>query len=166
MTKEEIGAILKTLRINSGKTQKQVAEAIGRTQQIIGHWETGYSQPDANTLFGLCELYGVSVDDAFGFSNKKANVLLTKSDREFIALLHMLSSGGQAKVKEYIDDLVKSGKYERESKKARPLNEQTDDEELVLPIAARSGEQVNITTTKSKLEADIKKLVPTDEEEL
>ena len=56
MTKEEIGAILKSLRVKSNMTQKEVPEQIGRKQQIIGHWETGYSQPDANTLFELCEL--------------------------------------------------------------------------------------------------------------
>ena len=70
MTREEIGATLKALRIKSGKTQKEVAKALGRTQQIVGHWETGYSQPDANTLFTLCEVYGTTVDEAFGFRKK------------------------------------------------------------------------------------------------
>lgn len=166
MTKEEIGAILKELRINSGKTQRQVAEVIGRTQQIIGHWETGYSQPDANTLFILCGLYGVSVDDAFGFSDKKIAVALTKTDREIVNLLHTLSSDGQAKVKEYIDDLVQSGKYAIENKNARPLKEQTDDDVYILPVAARSGEQINIKTTKARIEADIASLKPSDEEGL
>lgn len=71
MDKEEIGLILKQLRINNGKTQKEVAEILGRKQQVVGHWETGYSQPDANTLFKLCGIYGVSVDEAFGFSKNK-----------------------------------------------------------------------------------------------
>lgn len=70
ITKEEIGAVLKKLRLSSGKTQKEVAELLGRKQQVIGHWETGYAQPDANTLFEICALYGVSVDEAFGFSEK------------------------------------------------------------------------------------------------
>lgn len=70
MTKKEIGKVLQKLRMDTGKTQKEVAELIGRKQQIIGHWETGYSQPDANTLFELCELYGVTVDEAFEFKNK------------------------------------------------------------------------------------------------
>lgn len=74
MTKEEIGNTLKNLRLKTGKTQKEVAELLGRTQQIVGHWETGYSQPDANTLFELCNIYGVSVDDAFGFNRKKAEI--------------------------------------------------------------------------------------------
>ena len=94
MTKEEIGAILKELRTNSGKTQSQVAKLIGRTQQIIGHWETGYSQPDANTLFVLCDIYGVSVDTAFGFNNTGYNSV----ERELIANLRNLNEEG----KEYI----------------------------------------------------------------
>ena len=57
MTKEEIGLVLKELRTSCGMTQKEVAEKIGRTQQIVGHWETGYAQPDANTLFTLCNSY-------------------------------------------------------------------------------------------------------------
>lgn len=68
MTKQEIGTILKKLRNRKGMTQKDVAEKIGRTQQIIGHWETGYSQPDADTLFILCDLYDASIDESFGFS--------------------------------------------------------------------------------------------------
>lgn len=69
MTKEEIGKILKQIRIDAGKTQKEIAEALGKSQQLIGHWETGYSQPDANTLFILCRLCNTTVDKAFGFVN-------------------------------------------------------------------------------------------------
>ena len=70
MTKEEIGLVLKQLRTACGMTQKEVADKIGRNQPIIGHWETGYAQPDANTLFILCDIYGTTVDEAFGFSKK------------------------------------------------------------------------------------------------
>lgn len=70
MTKEEIGKILKRLRIASGMTQKDVAGILGRNQQIVGHWETGYSQPDANTLFLLCSIYEADINEAFGFPSK------------------------------------------------------------------------------------------------
>jgi len=74
MTKEEIGKILKEARLNAGMTQAQVAKLLGRRQQIIGHWETGYSQPDANTFFVLCDIYKISIDDAFcGGSRIKVN---------------------------------------------------------------------------------------------
>lgn len=65
MTKQEIGQILRAAREAKGMTQKQAAEMLGRRQQIVGHWETGYAQPDANTLFELCDIYGISVDEAF-----------------------------------------------------------------------------------------------------
>lgn len=75
MTKQEIGQILKSARESVGLTQKQVAERLGRRQQIVGHWETGYSQPDANTLFELCDMYGISIDDAFGKKKEQIDIL-------------------------------------------------------------------------------------------
>lgn len=94
MTKEEIGAILKQLRLSSSKTQKEVAESLGRTQQIVGHWETGYSQPDANTLFTLCEIYGTTVDNAFGFNRKSISL----EDTKFLQKYHSLDDFGRETV--------------------------------------------------------------------
>ena len=59
------------MRINSGLTQKQIAEKLGKKQQTIASWESGQSQPDANTLFAFCSLCGTTVDIAFGFTQQK-----------------------------------------------------------------------------------------------
>lgn len=67
MTKKEIAAILKKCRLDAGFTQKEAAGRLGRPQQTLASWETGQSQPDANTLFALCDLYGISVNEAFGY---------------------------------------------------------------------------------------------------
>lgn len=75
MTKQEIGQILRSAREAKGMTQKQVAEILGRRQQIVGHWETGYAQPDANTLFELCDIYGISIDEAFGKKKEQEDIL-------------------------------------------------------------------------------------------
>lgn len=91
MTKKEIGNRLRQARLSSGKTQKEVASIIGRTQQIIGHWETGYSQPDANTIFVLCDIYGMSVSDVFGFNKDTTSV----SDIKFLSRYHLLDHFGQ-----------------------------------------------------------------------
>ncbi len=95
MTKEEIGQILKKLRISCEMTQKEVAEKLGRKQQIIGHWETGYAQPDANTLFMLCDIYGVTVDDAFGF---KKNNDISSIEYEHILKYRSLDDTGKAHI--------------------------------------------------------------------
>lgn len=96
MTKEDIAKVLKQLRINSGMTQKEAAERLGKKQQTIASWETGQSQPDANTLFIVCEIYGTTVDDAFGF-NKKTDTL---SPDDFILLkkYHSLDEHGKKMV--------------------------------------------------------------------
>lgn len=99
MTREEIGSVLKQLRIAAGKTQKEVAEIIGRKQQIIGHWETGYSQPDANTLFTLCDIYGTTVDDAFGFNKNP----VSQVDLELLKKYHALDHYGQEHVQTILD---------------------------------------------------------------
>lgn len=105
MTKEQIGAILKQLRLNCNMTQKEVAEKLGRKQQIVGHWETGYSQPDANTLFKLCEIYGTTIDEAFGFSSKKN---ITLGEYEHIKKYRDLDNHGR-----HIIDLLLKEEYER-----------------------------------------------------
>ncbi|MEG2001246.1 MAG: helix-turn-helix transcriptional regulator [Evtepia sp.] len=113
MTKEEIGSILKKLRLESGKTQKQVAEILGRTQQIVGHWETGYAQPDANTLFVLCGIYDVSVDKAFGFKVENDNSDSVKSEEETQLLKNyrLLNNDGRGKLIDYSNDLIHTGRY-------------------------------------------------------
>lgn len=70
MTKEEIAKILKQLRLDAGFTQTEAAKRIGRKQQTLASWETGQSQPDANTLFVLCRIYDTTVDKAFGFEDE------------------------------------------------------------------------------------------------
>ena len=65
MTKLEIAGILKNIRKQSGLTQQQLANILGKSQQIVGNWETGYSQPDISTLFALFDIYGVSIDETF-----------------------------------------------------------------------------------------------------
>lgn len=71
MTKQEIGAILMRLREKSGKSREEVAELLGKSVKTVGHWETGYAQPDANTLFLLCTIYDADLSTSFGFSPTK-----------------------------------------------------------------------------------------------
>ena len=119
MTKEEIGAVLKSLRLKTGMTQTQVAELLGRRQQIIGHWETGYAQPDANTLFRLCAIYKTSVDEAFGFKTKKPSensVGLSSNEKLLLENFNKLNEEGQEKLLDLSADLVASGRYIKSNK--------------------------------------------------
>ena len=70
MDNKEIGAILKRARENTGLERETIADMIGKSVKTVGHWETGYSAVDANTLFALCRIYGIDMNEAFGFSGK------------------------------------------------------------------------------------------------
>ncbi len=129
MTKEEIGAKLKAKRISCGMTQQEVAEKIGRKQPIVGHWETGYSQPDANTLFLLCDIYGTTVDDVFGFQ-KNSDISISEYDH--IKKYRSLDSFGKERIDyelkkecervQEIEELKKKSKHIK-----KPESEDTSD---------------------------------------
>lgn len=90
MTKQDIGTILLKLRTDAGKTREEVAELLGKSVKTIGHWETGYAQPDANTLFLLCTIYGADLNAAFGFgsSEKSTEPTLSPSDQTLLDAYH------------------------------------------------------------------------------
>lgn len=117
LTKQEIGQIPKQLRINSGKTQKEVADLLGRNQPIVGHWESGYAQPDANTLFSLCKIYGVSVDEAFGFKPKRNS--LSAFEQEHIQKYRDLDDHG----KEMVDIVIEkeTARLHKEIEESAPI---------------------------------------------
>lgn len=100
-TKEEIGQIIKKSRISAGLTQKQVATSISRPQQTIASWESGKSQPDANTLFELFQVLGCSVDEAFGFTKQPFEI--TKYEIESIKKFRTLDWHGQEAVGSILD---------------------------------------------------------------
>lgn len=111
MTREEIAQTLKKLRINAGLTQVEAAAILGRKQQTLASWETAQSQPDANTLFTLCDIYGVSVNEAFGFNKKKNGI--NREEQKLVDGYRLLNNEGQQDILKYLDDKVSSGKYNK-----------------------------------------------------
>lgn len=102
MTREEIGRIIQESRISAGLTQSKVAKELGRPQQTIASWESGKSQPDANTLFDLFRVLGRSVDEAFGFNVESFNV--TARERAYIEKYRILDPHG----KDAVDRLLET----------------------------------------------------------
>lgn len=60
MSKNEIGKRLKNARLNRHFTQAEVANRLGCTFQAISNYERGTSRIDSDTLFRLCEIYGIT----------------------------------------------------------------------------------------------------------
>lgn len=60
---------LKTLRELSGVTQKQLAEAVGVSQQSINKYENHNIEPDIATLILLADFFHTSVDYLIGHTD-------------------------------------------------------------------------------------------------
>jgi transcriptional regulator with XRE-family HTH domain len=57
---------LKDLRIEKGLSQAALADIVGRTQQAVGKWEVGKSEPDSATLSKLATYFNVTTDYLIG----------------------------------------------------------------------------------------------------
>lgn len=118
MNKIEISEKLKAARLKSGLTQKQVADEVGKSPKLIGHWETGYSQPDADTLGFLFHLYNLSANDFFETESIQEN--LSASEMEHIKKYRSLDGHGKK-----IVDMLLNEEFQR-IQKAVTKDEESD----------------------------------------
>ena len=144
MTKEEIGAVLKSARERRGLTQLQVAETLGKRQQTIGNWETGYAQPDANTLFALCDLYNISIDDAFGGGRH----VVSSSEKEHLEKYRTLDDHG----KRVVDFLLNEEAARVAASKEQGHKHLTDEEAIAL-ATQRDGSMRRTTVDQDQEES-------------
>jgi len=62
---------MKVERVRSGLTAKQVAGAVGVTENVIYAWERGEYEPRAANIVALAHLYGCSPDYLLGLTNDR-----------------------------------------------------------------------------------------------
>lgn len=77
----ELGEKIRELRKRGGRTQEELAEALGVTNQAVSRWETGGSYPDLELLPSIANYFGVTIDELFGYESergKKVNGFLEK----------------------------------------------------------------------------------------
>lgn len=64
--KNKFGIVLKQLRIEKGISQRRLGEIMGVSNQTVSTWETGFREPDFNTLIKIAEYFNVSVGFLLG----------------------------------------------------------------------------------------------------
>lgn len=60
-----VGDVLRTARLESGKTQRQVATEAGVSAGLIGQFETGRTKPSVATLLAVARVLQLSLDELF-----------------------------------------------------------------------------------------------------
>lgn len=68
---DEVCKNIKLLRINNNLSQKNVAQAIGVSQQTYSNYEKNGKCINCDALINLCEYFGVSADNLLGINGEK-----------------------------------------------------------------------------------------------
>ena len=63
--------IIRDLREDNDKTQKEVAEYLGTTQQVYSRYENKENEIPVRHIIALCRLYNVSADYILGLKNER-----------------------------------------------------------------------------------------------
>ena len=107
---------LKTLRLNARKSQKQIAELLGTTQQSVFRYESGLTFPNEETLLWYADYFDVSLDYIFGRTDKLRGKVYSNTPKslqedgqfaDFIEMCFDPNSAANAKLKEAIVKLFK-----------------------------------------------------------
>lgn len=77
----ELGKRMKELRQRDGRTQEDLARALGVTSQAVSRWEKGICYPDMELIPSLANYFGISIDELFGYQNGRAEKIEALANR-------------------------------------------------------------------------------------
>lgn len=98
--KENIQKNLAFYRKKKGLNQKELADRLGIGATTVSGWERGAYTPDIDTLFAICRLLGVTLNDMFGIDEfSDANALtVTGIERDIVLAYRKADDIGKAMV--------------------------------------------------------------------
>ena len=67
----KIGEKIRELRKRDGRTQEEVASALGVSNQAVSKWESQNGYPDMETVPALANYFGVTIDELFGYESER-----------------------------------------------------------------------------------------------
>lgn len=108
---------IKEIREATGKTQETVAADLGISLSTYRSWEQGSRRLNGEALLTLSSYFSVTTDSILGTMHAEKRykhvAASTAEQDHLIGLFELLNEAGKAKVFDYIDDLIVSGKYEK-----------------------------------------------------
>lgn len=113
-TKDEIAKVLKDYRQRTGLSATEVVKRLSIYDRTISPktlygWESGHSQPDADSLLLLCNIYGIKdIMRAFGYSTpKESDTIITMPEKaKLLDKLERLDEDKCKLISAYIDGLL------------------------------------------------------------
>ncbi len=68
----KLGEQMRELRRRDGRTQEDLAQALGVTSQAVSRWEKGICYPDMELVPSIANFFGISIDELFGYNTERA----------------------------------------------------------------------------------------------
>ena len=100
-----IGLKIRELRHRDGRTQEDLAMALGVTCQAISRWEANGGYPDMEIVPAIANYFHVTIDELFGYhGDREAQIqaIIEKADKELLALGGFLGSGDSTETVEML----------------------------------------------------------------
>ncbi len=72
---------IKEFRRRDGRTQEALANELGVTPQAVSRWEKGLCYPDMGMIPSLANVFGVSIDELFGYDNERSRKVDALTER-------------------------------------------------------------------------------------
>lgn len=73
---------IRNFRKFRGITQKQLAEALGRTKAVISTWENGLHSPDLESCEKMCRIFSVTPNELFGWDECEDYIAWLKNNEQ------------------------------------------------------------------------------------
>ncbi len=122
MSRSSIAETLKSKRKDAGLTVDAVCKRLEEydirlSKNSMYNYESGYRQPDADTLMALCEIYEiVDILDTFGYKSKDLSDLsciLAPDEQQLVENYRSLNRQGQEATRQHMELLVESKRYKK-----------------------------------------------------
>ena len=105
--KKNIATNITKYRKERGLTQKELASKLGVVPSRVSNWENGTNSMDINTLFKICHILSVSINDIYGVY-PDADFSLSYDEQTFIKKYRTLDEHGKDMV-----DVVLEKEFDR-----------------------------------------------------
>lgn len=77
----KLGEQIKAFRRRDGRTQEDLANALGVTAQAVSRWEKGICYPDMELMPPMANYFGVAIDELFGYDDKRSQRIDALADQ-------------------------------------------------------------------------------------
>ena len=93
-----LGEKIKYFRQKIGLKQEDLANALGKSKNVISNWERGDNKPDADTIERLCSILDVSPNILLNWNEPNQETSLPKAEQDLIQKYRLIDAHGKEAV--------------------------------------------------------------------